>query len=96
MSDRAERYAEQLDAKLDDIDGDRGRLWFLRTELGKWEQRKARFEIAINRDDFDPCDVTIWDFALTIAEINVRLGRVESAMAKAALQATGTAIEVVS
>ena len=87
MSDRADRYAARLDTELQGFTGDRARLWFLRNELVAWEHRKARFELAVNRDDFDPGDITIWDFALTIAEINVRLGRVESAMAKSAMQA---------
>lgn len=86
MSDRAERYAEELDLELLKLDNDRARLWLLRSQLGKWEHNKALFEIACNREDFDPEDVTVWDFALTISEINVRLGRVESAMAKAAMQ----------
>lgn len=87
MSDRADRYAARLDGEIAKLNGNRARLWFLRNEMTNWEHRKARFELAINQRDFDPGDITIWDFALTIAEISVRLWRVECAMGKSALQA---------
>lgn len=86
MTDRSDRYAARLDAHLATLASDEARIKLLKKELDSWDQRKAGFEVCITLDDYDPGELTIWDFVFPIADINSRLGRLESASAKAKLE----------
>ena len=75
--DRTERFASRLDAKLKELPSDQARMSFLKGRLLQWKELKARFERDMALTDTDPGDVSIYDYALTIAEISVRLSRIE-------------------
>lgn len=74
-------FAKKLDAKLPTLAGDYSRKTFLLALLHNWERRYAHFLERLDNPEFDPGDLSIYDFALTISEITVRLARYENARA---------------
>jgi hypothetical protein len=75
----AAEFAAKLDRKLPTLEGDWSRKTFLLALLHNWERRYGHFLERLENPEFDPGDVTAWDFAMAISEITVRLSRYEGA-----------------
>lgn len=77
VNELARKYAVHLDEKLPTLKGDKIRHDFLLQQLRNWERRYNWFVGRIDDPDFDPGQVTVFDFAGIISEITVRLARYE-------------------
>lgn len=76
---RSADFALKLDQKLPTLEGDWSRKTFLTALLHNWERRYAHFLERLDNPEFDPGDVSAWDFAMTLSEISVRLAQYEGA-----------------
>jgi hypothetical protein len=80
--DRTEKFAAELDAKLQNFPDDRARVLFLAALEARWIERYRCFlrNVDSGRYDEPKNGPTASDYALTIAEISVRRTRVEIAL----------------
>ena len=79
MSDRAERYAARLDEKLPTFRGDAARKEFLLKQREIWERLYNNFVALVDNPEYEPGDKSVYDYANTLAEIDVRLAKYEGA-----------------
>ena len=76
--DRVARYADSLDERLARLAGDGAAMRrLLESQLAFWTGAYRRFVAAIDAGALDPPPdgPDAWDYALVIAEINARFGR---------------------
>jgi hypothetical protein len=80
--DRTEKFARELDAKLQTLPDDRARVLFLAALEARWTERYRCFlrNVDSGRYDEPKNGPSAFDYALTIAEISVRRTRAEIAL----------------
>lgn len=75
-TDRSTRFAARLDAELATFATDAARRTFLRAQKAKWVAKYDQFQRDIDTGrEWHAGDPTAWDYVLTLAEIDQRIGK---------------------
>lgn len=72
--DRCARYRDRLDAHLVSLPNDAARRSFLACEADKWQDRYSSFIAAVDSGTYTG-SATAFDFTITIADVDSRLGK---------------------
>lgn len=80
---RTEKFAAQLAVKLTEFGTDAAKIKFLRALARSWEEKYDRWMARVDsgREEVVAGGPTAFDFASTIAEIHIAIGRIQKVAA---------------